>query len=365
MSSASNSDILSQALLQTGLSTPVKVERDSTDFIFPLPPHEKCPSDIQNIVGEPSQLPLTNSSAQQHNLLPSVDSPARNPGIINGGTHNAIVPNISNSQVKQEPYQSSFTNNAGAIPNHCGMNNSSGGLHSNSVYVPMTTSGMASTSGAVRGAQQNYGASNPAIGGDLLVKTELFNDLDMDLSDLLSIPTPECEIQTTSSSNSVSQPHSQFPMTPQVHQQAPFPGPAGSTLEFQPSRTEDNASTDLPVLDDIFSILGDEGDFLDNFGRTSSPSSVNTMFSTPAVPQSQVSRPYYGRAPVPRFPPSSSSTGQFSSLLAMTRDNRHTLTSRGSHLSMIPKRPRFNNNGPVPSPVQNLNIKQVMILTGV
>ena len=354
MSSAStNGDILSQALFQTGLSTPVKVEPNDSNVFFSMPgDSDFLTSDIQDMVGGLTSYSSLPDTSHQQNVFPVVNSSV---GMVNSGryttgisTPNSLVPTTSSACGSQAQYRGNISGSTGMIPMK----------QENSVAVDST----------------------PVDGGGFLssttnVKTEPFNDYDIDLGDLLSIPTPDIGVESNSISQSVPQSHSNYAMTSQVRPQAPFPAPAVSSLEFQPSPAADNMASDLPVLDDIFGILGDnEADFLDTLGSNSGMGNANTSFTAPMVPRQLNTSSFFGTTSSGSLFPSSSRVhtkpGPYlpTSNMCIGGDVRqpHPLVNRGgSFVPQLSKKPSFNRTvfkgSPMPSSISSSSsdIKQV------
>jgi len=374
--SSVNNDILSQALFQTGLSTPVKVEPEETNFFFP--PAEG--TDFLNSHGQDVAGGLSSDSSLPGNSRPqdlfssamgsggtSSSGPSLNGGVMN---QNGFSSSGIFSSQGQYLNPSNGANGARVVPI---ATNEIVSINGGRIVPPISTNGVVSPSTAgmvplVPISQHNNAGvgSNPVCNDGFLpsVKTEPYNDLDIDLGDLLSIPTPDVELGPNSIPSAHSAPHSQYSVTPQVGFGAPFPGPGGALLEFQSSSAvSKDANSDLPILDDIFNILEDTED---SFLGGGSPGSMSTAFT--GVTQQQSSRPFQGANSLRSAFPSSGVNQPYSKnntgLVQEMQKRQPLFSGRGIFPSAVASKAPYNNRGfnragPVPSPGQSPVIKQV------
>ena len=379
--SSVNNDILSQALFQTGLSIPVKEEPEDTNFFFPISgENDFLSSQVQGGVGGLSSDSSLSSNSHPPGLFSPAISSVRTTGSVtslNGGVMNQN--NFISSNSGMFPSQDCYlnpSNGAGVVPiSNNGVVSMNGGrtapISSNGVIPPNTAGVVPANSIIPMSQQSNAGvSSNPGGNNGFLssVKTEPFDDADIDLGDLLSIPTPDFEVGSNSMpSSSHSAPHSHYSMTPQVGSHAPFPGPRGPSLEFQSSSAvSESANSDLPILEDIFDILEDTED---RFLRGESPGNMSTAFTGGVkVTQQQSNGSFQGASSRSAFPPSSGLNQPYSKNntgLVQGMQKRQPIFSRGGVFPpAAANKPPFTNRGfsrtgPIPSPGQSTGVKQV------
>ena len=249
-------DILSQALLQTGLSTPIKVETEQ-DFIFP-DNKSLLSYDVGTFAGN------IVSNLKEHNhedFLPSRP-------VINS------QPTQEQSRVMDEKpiLGSVYSQPVGVMMNMPTLTENCSALCTPSVsiscndgYCPTMPRLVKLENGMVPLQQASSGLDHSNV----------------ELEDLLAIPMDQAELEPH---NPPPVSHSSYPVTASINSHTSFPliqtPPQHSTC--QPSLSQASSGSELPELMDVdlFNILGDtEADFLDTLSSDNfNGSAANTSY---------------------------------------------------------------------------------------
>ena len=287
-------DILSQALLQTGLSTPIKVEADETN----IGKGNFLPCNIQTLAnGFLSNIVVSSNSSIHRDILPSTNMISLEPM--------AQVPSGSNPLSillsRGECHTSTSTGSSDDKGHYA--------RHMNStevVPVPPGTQHNGSSFNSLPPASVNMN-----VGSLPNCEASGSNNLDIDLGDLLSIHVDTPDIVTPSATHSGSVYSVLGPPNPKVTFQDP-----GPSTQYQNSYHPVMSQTlaELPDLG-IYNILGtSEPDFLDTLDTldvNSFNESMETSYSqsSATAPQMNSSRPFaqYGTnsSGLVTFPPGS------------------------------------------------------------
>lgn len=273
-------DILSQALIQTGLSNSIKLEADETSVIgrdnfLPCNIQTLANGLLSNVMGS-SNTPIHQNIFPTTNLM-SLEPMAPGPN----------PPNVILSRVECHTSSTGSSDDKDQYSRH--MNSAVGVMH---VSSGCQQNGATVNSIPPASVNMNVGGSlsNCDIGGS--------NNLDIDLGDLLSIPVDTPDIGPQSIPHSSSSYSVLGPTNPPV----PFQTPGLSTQYqqnsvYQPIMSQ--TSAELPELEgmDLYNILGDsEPDFLDTLNVNSFSRSLETSY-----PHSSTTRPQINARPFSQF----------------------------------------------------------------
>ena len=268
-------DILSQALLQTGVSTPIKLKTDGS--CYSLSDHCKdnfLSCDVQTVANGflPNIVETSNTSIHQNIFSPqnvmSFNPTAHGSHPPNGMYSQGVSHDKGTGSSAKDQYFQHINGSVGALPLQ----------QQNSLVVNPIPLGTLSTN-----SQVGMSLSSCDLGGS--------GNLDMDLGDLLSINVDDPDIgvsMTQPVPASVSNYSVLVPASPQVPLQPPGPSTQYQNL-CQPVLSQTSAQ--LPDLEDLdlSNILGDADPmFLNTLTTESFSKSSNTSYPHSSAPMQQM-----------------------------------------------------------------------------
>lgn len=321
----SGGDILSQALFQTGLSTPVKIETDEPNFILP-----------------------------ENGIHPSYDTQNLAEDLISGLGGQDIKYSVQQNLVSTPPgfegFSSSNKNSMYSNQTLPLMNNTSTDNIASSIISPLPTAGGMRSMPILRKLENGIVPTwkGGSYNGGSATSDKEFGEIDVDLEDLLSINVDEPSMESYShpqSSYSVPAPASNSSYSPPQYN-IPYPA-APPTQQHQALLTptqqhqaplapaqHQHQTSELPELMDLDNILGD--DFFDSLnidnGFTDRTYLQNQGLTTPALTPPTVGgqTPPSGRSL--QFNPHSSAANISNGLSAQVNN---LLGSKRDHVSAI------------------------------